>query len=176
VEATDWDIELCEHLLADFGDGSDGDRGILCGSGGSRCGNAALDCLNSLESTVADFAAAQGLKEWDVPNSEEQSALRRSLYGAAKAPAWWQPLVDGLSGGLDRTALFRTVEAIWDTMAPWSEDLVSTTAILGGPMTASNVTFIWARHPQEAAKTITNTMGAIEAEIRAASALLLKQG
>lgn len=55
VDAVDWDNELCSHLIADFGDRSNGDRGIMCGLGESRSGNSALDCLTGLERAIRDF-------------------------------------------------------------------------------------------------------------------------
>jgi len=184
VDARDWDIEVCEHLLADFGDGSDGDRAILCGADGSRSGNAALDCLEDLEAAVKDFGVVAWGGDEDgmvnlVSEGEDDglgkaglAQLGQALYGDEAVPKWWQPLAESLKALLTSEDM---VKAIWDTVAPWSPTLKETTAVVGG-MTSSLVTFVWAQHPDQEVKAIADAVGRVTAEIEAARTRLVVQG
>ena len=173
--ATDWDIELCEHLIADFDDGSNNDRGALCGPGGSRCGNESLECLSDLESAWKDFVAVVGTGESDeMAQSGYADALGSALHGANLAPKWWSTVDDSAleQEGDD----WRAVQAIWQAVVPWSPDLVSTEAIVGGMMMMSTATFVWARYPTQSAQAIASGVARAEADIRAATTQLVKQG
>lgn len=184
MDAVDWDIEPCEHLLADFGDCSDGDRGILCGAGGSRSGNAALDCLEDLETTVKEFGAvAWGGDEDGMVNlvrEDDQDGttgasltdLRQALFGNAAVPQWWPPLAESIEGSLGSEDM---VQVIWESVAPWSPRLLRTTALLGG-MTSSLFTFVWAQDPDQEVKAIEDAVGKVTAEIEAARTRLVVQG
>src|SRR5438445_8525989 len=101
TDAAGFDTNLCEHLIGDYGDGTDGDRGILCGSGGSRCGNKALECLEPLLNALVEFGRAivgsgdvgDGLSE------EDKNAVVHSVYGEGEPPRWIGPSLEALEYG-----------------------------------------------------------------------------
>jgi hypothetical protein len=64
TDAANWDTKPCDHLIADYGDGTDGDRGILCGGGGSRCGNRALECLDRLKARASRSRLMRSSSRW----------------------------------------------------------------------------------------------------------------
>ena len=80
--------DFCAHLIADFGDGSDGKRGIMCGSEGSRSGNVALDGLETLERTLSDFVAAAKSAGYvaESPRKVGLAAVARALGFENQAP------------------------------------------------------------------------------------------
>lgn len=175
----------CAHLIADFGDGTDGDRGVLCGDSGSRSGNAALNCLEDLEAAVKDL----GVVAWDgdedgivnlVSEGEQDglgkvslAQLGQALFGTEAAPQWWPTLAESIE------ALLRSedmVKAVWEKVAPWSPTLQETMAVLGGPMTSTLVTFVWAQDPDQAAKAIAKVVGRVTVEIETARTRLVAQG
>jgi hypothetical protein len=163
---------LCVHLIADFGDGTYGDRGIMCGDGGSRCGNSALDCMEGLEAAVQDFATAVGLEEGLGMEDKDKVLLRRALYQQGSEPLWFGPLADGLADGEES---FRTVEKIWGAVVPWSAQLQTTWALIG-TMASTMVTFVWAQDPYVGSNAIADAVGKVTIEIRAARETVVELG
>jgi len=167
-DATDWDAGWCDHLIADYGDGTDGDRGILCGDGGSRCGNRALECLEPLLDGLVEFGTAvvgEGEVEEGL-SDEDAKAIVRALYGDGEAPKWIGLALERL--GYGELPNERTVESIYAYAVPWSESLTETSSILGS-MASTDVSFLWARNPSEGAMQIENAIAPITADIRSAA-------
>jgi hypothetical protein len=167
--------DFCKHLIADFGDGTDGDRGIMCGSGGSRSGNAALDCLADIERTLIDFAEAVSPSAYlDEGLTEvEKASLIQALGFGDRAPSWLGLVLDDMQFGERPNQ--RTVESIWSTAVPWSDRLVGTSSRLG-TMASTMVTFVWAADPDEGANQIAIAMRDVDQQIRAAMEHLASSG
>ena len=167
-DAGDWDAGPCEHLIADYGDGTDGDRGIMCGDGGSRSGNRALECLEPLLDALIEFDTAvvgEGEVEEGV-SDEDATAIVRTLYGDSEAPKWIDPALEALENG--QLPNERTVESIYAYAMPWSESLRGTSAIFG-TMASTDVSFVWAKNPSDGAIEIENAITPITADIRSAA-------
>jgi hypothetical protein len=163
-DAWNWDIDLCRHLIADYGDGSDGDLGILCGADGSRCGNKSLDCLNDLERTVSDFAEALSSAGYlDGTPEHEKTGLIRAAGFDDQCPDWLDNVLEAEIGG-DST--FRTIKDILFGALKWSDRLVETSAILGPSRTSSDHYFVWAADPEEVAEAIAAAMRNVGQQMR----------
>jgi hypothetical protein len=171
ANAVDWENESCIHLIADFGDRSDGDRGIMCGSGGSRCGNAALDCLTSLEhalQVLVETVKPSGYLE-KTPGKADKAALVRASGFGDQAPHWLEVVLEVLDDGegVDgfNINIDSTIESIWSAGVPWSDGLVKTSSYIGS-MASTDVTFVWASDPKDGANQISKSAEQIEHEIR----------
>jgi len=160
----DWGAGICEHLIADYGDGSDGDRGIM--GDGNRTGNEALAGLAGVEAAVQALVGELGLEEAEGLGSEGASEVQGLLFEAGQEPAWWPDLKEDLeTGGIGDG----TFERMFEAAAPWGQDLQATSALLGGPMTTTSVSFIWAREPEAGKHSLQEAIGAMEAGIYAAA-------
>ncbi len=182
TDGASWDIEVCLHLLADYWDGTAGDRGILCGPQGSHSGNAALACLAPLEEAWKGFVGLAGPGEDSevAVDAAYMDSLRTTLYGEGSAPKWWGAVmevgnfVDSPLGPEARSEV--VIEAIFNEVAPWSKDLEATTEESGDTGTAGRGTYVWARNPAAATQAIASAITKVEAEIRSATAQLLSLG
>ena len=173
TDAANWDTGPCDHLIADYGDGTDGDRGILCGAGGSRSGNKALECLEPLLQALVDFGNSV-VAEGDVEeglSDEDAKAIVRSLYGGSQAPMWIEPALEML--GYGELPNEKTVELIYAYAVPWSESLIETSSILG-TMASTNVSFVWAKNPSDGALQIENGIAPVTADIRSATSRIAR--
>jgi hypothetical protein len=169
ADAVNWVNEDCIHLIADFGDGSDGDRGIMCGPDGSRCGNAALDCLTSLERALQDFVETVKPSEYSDKrlNKAEEAALDRALGFGDQAPNWLGVIseVFNYGAGLEDFNIDFWIERIWTAAVPWSDRLFTTSSYIG-TMAATDVTFVWAADPKDGSNQIAKSIERIVDEIR----------
>jgi hypothetical protein len=171
VDAVDWENELCSHLIADFGDRSNGDRGIMCGSGGSRSGNAALDCLTGLERALRDFVETVKPSGYldKTPDKADKAALVRASGFGDQAPYWLEEILEVLDDGegLDgfNINIDLTIESIWSAAVPWADDLVQTSSYIG-TMASTEVTFVWAADPKDGANRISKSVEQVDHEIR----------
>ena len=145
------------HLIADYGDGSDGDRGIM--GDANRTGNAALSDLGEVEKAVQTLVAEAHLEEGEGLPAGEAVTLEAALFEAGGTKVWWQALAEDMVSG---EVGDNTMEKIFDMVVPWGVDLKGTSALMGGPMTQTLVSFVWARDPVAGPR-------AVEAAIRQAS-------
>ena len=167
VDAADPDAgPPCVHLIADFGDGTDGDRGIL--SGASRCDNSALSCLDDLEASLGAFTAAvsMGCNLEDGLSESDKAELVEALGFADQVPTWLGTALEEMEYG--EQPGYRTVEAAWSEAVPWSERLRATTSLIGG-MASTMVTFVWAADPTEGASQIAGAISEVERQVGAAT-------
>ena len=167
-------MELCEHLIADFGDGSNGDDGILCGSGGSRSGNASLACLAPLNEALLEFAnvlLAPDEREEGLAESDRESVTQ--ALSQSPSPTWLESALESLTGG--EAPSHWTIETIWQSAVPWDEALKETSSVIG-TMAATSVTFVWAKVPSDGTRQIEEAVAPITADIRAATLRLADLG
>jgi len=155
--------DVCQHLIADWGDGSDGDDGILSGPGDSRSGNAAIECLQALREALVRFARTAGIVDEAGYGLglERQKELLAGFAPATEAPLAIDPMLDRLGdeGPIDHAV----IRDCWDSIE-WP--FPQTNAILGG-MTSSWCTFLWADNAAEAAAFIKARIESLTAEVEA---------
>lgn len=165
TEVADWDAPLCEHLIGDYGDGTDGDGGILCGDGGSRSGNKALEPLEGLhESLVMFVRVVMGDREVEGGITEvERSVITRALFPTGHEPNWLGPTLEKLVDGEEPD--HRTVRTIWTDTVPWSQSLRETESTIG-MMASTLVTFVWAQSPIEGAAAIKKALDRVIEDVR----------
>jgi hypothetical protein len=161
-----WDEGYCEHLIGDYGDGSDGDEQILCGAEGSRCGNAALECLVPLRDALVEFArriASPEYIEEEGFDAEDATELERALFGATASPIWFTAITEAMSGFYEPNHW--AVSTIWNRVVPWSDTLIETGQSTDH-MASTYVSFVWAKEPTAGARAIQGAIAPVTAEVR----------
>jgi hypothetical protein len=168
-----WD-EWCAHLIADYGDGSDGDDGVLCGSGGSRSGNEALACLDTLRDALAEFTKLfvdpTELEDGEV--EADRDAVVKAAFPEGSPPMWISAMLEYFSGG---SAIHWVVRDILDGAVDWDESLVKTHSTIG-TMASTWVTFVWARDAAQGGRRIEAAINPITSDVRATTGRLVSEG
>lgn len=141
----------------------------MCGSGESRSGNAALDCLTTLERALQDFVETVKPSQYldKRLNKAEKAALVRASGFGDHAPYWLEVILEvfDYEEGLDDFNLDSAIESIWNAAVPWSDRLVTTSSYIG-TMASTDVTFVWAADPKDGANQIAKSIDQVDDEIR----------
>lgn len=165
----------CQHLIADWPDGSDGDDGILGESCRTKAALDRLPTLFSAFSRLVNLAVGRDQEADSTEDRDERSIDEEGLAGlrskvlapSEESPIWYQAFEECLSDiswptYLDAAAL---VSAALEQCPGVSETMKS----LGGPMISTSVTFVWAEDPAAAIACVDARLAHITAEIEAAS-------
>ena len=160
-DAADWDVDICEHLIADYGDGSNDDEGIL---GESRCGNGALTCLESLRDALLEFARlfADPAELEDAQVDVDRDEVVQAACPDGPVPIWLISMLDYFSGG---SAIHWTVRDIFDQTIAWDDSLVQTQSIMGGIGLSAGSTYVWAKAPAVGAQQVADAIVPITAAV-----------
>jgi hypothetical protein len=135
--------------------------------GGSRSGNAALDCLETLERTLSDFVEAAKSAGYlaESPRKASVAAFARALGFVNQGPYWLEVVLEAMDNEADLNEL--PIESIWSASVPWSDLLVLTSSYTA-TIASTEVTFVWAADPDEGASQIVAAIQDIDQEVKAA--------
>jgi hypothetical protein len=171
----------CEHLIADWPDGSDGDDGILGESCRTKAALDKLPALFSAFSCLVNLAAGRDEEADATEDSDERSldedglaALKRRLsLSSDSTPIWYQPLDECLSD-VSRPNYIYADELVSAALKECPGVCV-TVADLGGPMVSTSVTFVWAEDPPAAIACVDAKLVQMTGEINEAANRLRTQ-
>lgn len=152
----------CDHLLADFADGSDGDGGVL--GGGWATDNVVTEPARELGRACRDLLLAV----WRDDEWEDRIEKLKGLT-AHRQETWWAEAVDNIEGNDDCTdddeglgcyATPIVTEIIEDVPGVFVGE-----TILGG-MTSSLVWFLWADNREAGRSALKDKIGEATKSVR----------